>query len=83
MKYLTFLDYPTLQSAGKSIEANLTSKLEWQSARIKELEERIRHKDDQAEVHTSSIGGQSDQIIELQTQIKQLTEIVKKAGLIN
>lgn len=83
MKYLTFLDYPTLATASKNIEQKLKDQSEEQNARIKELEEQLRQRDEQTDLHTSSIGGQSDEIIELKTQIKQLTEIVKKAGLIS
>jgi hypothetical protein len=66
MKYLTFLDYPTLEATGANYEAKL-----------KEKDREIAHLREQIAINNSSIGGQSDKIIELEKKIEWL---MKKAG---
>jgi integrase len=65
MKYLTFLDYPTLEATGANYEAKL-----------KEKDREIEHLREQIAINNSSIGGQSDKIMELEKKIEWL---MKKA----
>jgi hypothetical protein len=67
MKYLQFLDYPSIQAESKSVEARL-------NAKIKELEAEIRQRDKEADKHTSSNAV-------LYEQILKLTNAVQKAGI--
>ena len=61
MKYLTFLDYTTLEARGKSIEANLQEK-------DKEIEE-LRHND---KVKEDALATLSDQVMKLMVEVQEL-----------
>jgi integrase len=61
MKYLTFLDYTTLEARGKSIEANLQEK-------DKEIEE-LRHHD---KVKEDALATLSDQVMKLMVEVQEL-----------
>ena len=61
MKYLTFLDYTTLESTGKNIEAKLSEK----EKEIQILRQRDAH-------NTDAIAGLSDKMQELMEKIQQL-----------
>jgi integrase len=61
MKYLTFLDYTTLEARGKSIEANLQEK-------DKEIEE-LRHND---KVKEDALAALSDQVMKLMVEVQEL-----------
>jgi hypothetical protein len=69
MKYLTFLDYPTVQAVGKSFEAQLQGVLK----ENEELKQRM-----------ATLRAQLDQLIrpgELAEIRKQIDELHKKIGL--
>jgi len=61
MKYLTFLDYTTLEARGKSIEANLQEK-------DREIEE-LRHND---KVKEDALATLSDQVMKLMIEVQEL-----------
>jgi integrase len=61
MKYLTFLDYTTLEARGKSIEANLQEK-------DREIEE-LRHND---KVKEDALATLSDQVMKLMVEVQEL-----------
>jgi integrase len=61
MKYLTFLDYTTLEATGKNIEAKLSEK-------EKEIQ-LLRQRDS---VNTDAIANLSDQVMKLMTEVKEL-----------
>ncbi|MGC2682820.1 MAG: site-specific integrase [Candidatus Nitrosopolaris sp.] len=61
MKYLTFLDYTTLEARGKSIDANLQEK-------EKEIEE-LRHND---KVKEDALATLSDQVMKLMVEVQEL-----------
>jgi integrase len=61
MKYLTFLDYSTLEARGKSIEANLQEK-------DREIEE-LRHND---KVKEDALAMLSDQVMKLMVEVQEL-----------
>jgi len=61
MKYLTFLDYTTLEARGKSIEVNLQEK-------EKEIEE-LRHND---KVKEDALATLSDQVMKLMVEVQEL-----------
>jgi integrase len=61
MKYLTFLDYTTLEARGKSIEANLQEK-------EREIEE-LRHND---KVKEDALATLSDQVMKLMVEVQEL-----------
>jgi integrase len=61
MKYLTFLDYTTLEATGKNIEAKLSEK-------EKEIQ-LLRQRDS---VNTDAIANLSDQLMKLMTEVKEL-----------
>src|SRR5262249_36665464 len=61
MKYLTFLDYTTLEARGKSIEANLQEK-------DREIEE-LRHND---KVKEDALVTLSDQVMKLMVEVQEL-----------
>jgi integrase len=61
MKYLTFLDYTTLEATGKSIEANLQEK-------EREIEE-LRHND---KVKEDALATLSDQVMKLMVEVQEL-----------
>jgi hypothetical protein len=61
MKYLTFLDYVTLESAGKNIEAQLSEK-------DKEIQ-LLRHRDS---VNTDAIQNLSDQLMKVVMEVQEL-----------
>jgi hypothetical protein len=61
MKYLTFLDYTTLEAIGKSIEANLQEK-------DREIEE-LRHND---KVKEDALATLSDQVMKLMVEVQEL-----------
>jgi hypothetical protein len=61
MKYLTFLDYSTLEARGKSIDANLQEK-------EKEIEE-LRHND---KVKEDALATLSDQVMKLMVEVQEL-----------
>ena len=65
MKYLTFLDYQTLETTGKNIEAKLSEK-------EKEIQ-LLRQRDS---VNTDAISTLSDQL----SKVIQEIEILKKRG---
>ena len=61
MKYLTFLDYSTLETTGKNIEAKL-------SEREKEIQ-LLRQRDS---VNTDAIQNLSDQLIRVMAEVQEL-----------
>jgi hypothetical protein len=61
MKYLTFLDYTTLESTGKNIEAKLSEK-------EKEIQ-LLRQRDS---VNTDAIANLSDQLMKLMIEVQEL-----------
>ena len=61
MKYLTFLDYTTLESTGKNIESKLSEK-------EKEIQ-LLRQRDS---VNTDAIANLSDQVMKLMVEVQQL-----------
>jgi integrase len=61
MRYLTFLDYTTLEATGKNIEANLSEK-------EKEIQ-LLRQRDS---VNTDAIANLSDQVMKLMVEVQQL-----------
>jgi integrase len=61
MKYLTFLDYTTLEATGKNIEAKLTEK-------EKEIQ-LLRQRDS---VNTDAIANLSDQVMKLMTEVNEM-----------
>jgi integrase len=61
MKYLTFLDYTTLEARGKSIDANLQEK-------EKEIEE-LRHND---KVKEDALATLSDQVMKLMVEVQEI-----------
>ncbi|PWU82146.1 MAG: hypothetical protein DLM72_03315 [Candidatus Nitrosopolaris wilkensis] len=61
MKYLTFLDYTTLEATGKNIEANLSEK-------EKEIQI-LRQRDS---VNTDAIANLSDQVMKLMIEVQEL-----------
>lgn len=61
MKYLTFLDYSTLEATGKNIEAKLTEK-------EKEIQ-LLRQRDS---MNTDAIAGLSDQLAKVMQEIEIL-----------
>ena len=63
MKYLTFLDYTTLEATGKNIEAKL-------SEREKEIQ-LLRQRDS---VNTDAIATLSDQVMKLMVEVQKLKE---------
>lgn len=67
MKYLTFLDYSTLENAGKSIE----SKLEQKDREIAFLRERDTTKED-------SISNLSDQVMEMAARMQQQEKMIQE-----
>jgi hypothetical protein len=61
MRYLTFLDYKTLELTGKGIEAQLSEKeKEIQVLRLRES------------VNTDAIQNLSDQLIQVMAEVKEL-----------
>jgi hypothetical protein len=66
MKYLTFLDYTTLESSGKNIEAKLSEK-------EKEIQ-LLRQRDS---VNTDAIQNLSDQLMKVMTEAQELKKITK------
>jgi hypothetical protein len=69
MKYLTFLDYPTIQAETKSIEARL-------SARIKELEGIVKQKDKEADIRVKLDATKADDYGNMMEMIKSLQKEV-------
>jgi hypothetical protein len=61
MKYLTFLDYTTLEATGKNIESKLSEK-------EKEIQ-LLRQRDS---VNTDAIANLSDQVMTLMTEVQEL-----------
>ena len=61
MKYLTFLDYTTLEATGKNIEAKLSEK-------EKEIQ-LLRQRDS---VNTDAIANLSDQFMKLMAEVNEL-----------
>jgi integrase len=61
MKYLTFLDYTTLEATGKNIESKLSEK-------EKEIQ-LLRQRDS---VNTDAIANLSDQVMQLMSEVKEL-----------
>jgi integrase len=61
MKYLTFLDYTTLEARGKSIEANLQEK--------DRVIEELRHND---KVKEDALATLSDQVMKLMVEVQEL-----------
>jgi hypothetical protein len=61
MKYLTFLDYTTLEATGKNIESKLSEK-------EKEIQ-LLRQRDS---VNTDAIANLSDQVMKLMTEVQEL-----------
>lgn len=61
MRYLTFLDYTTLEATGKNIEAKLSEK-------EKEIH-LLRQRDS---VNTDAIANLSDQVMKLMTEVQEL-----------
>ncbi|HEX6028557.1 MAG TPA: tyrosine-type recombinase/integrase [Nitrososphaeraceae archaeon] len=61
MKYLTFLDYSTLEATGKNIEAKLSEK-------EKEIQ-LLRQRDS---VNTDAIANLSDQVMKLMTEVEEM-----------
>jgi hypothetical protein len=61
MKYLTFLDYTTLESTGKNIEAKLTEK-----------EKEIQFLRQRDSVNTDAIANLSDQVMKLMAEVQEL-----------
>ncbi|MGB6594274.1 MAG: site-specific integrase [Candidatus Nitrosopolaris sp.] len=64
MKYLTFLDYTTLEARGKSIDANLQEK-------EKEIEE-LRHND---KVKEDALATLSDQVMKLMVEVQEIKKL--------
>jgi integrase len=60
MKYLTFLDYPTLEATGRSFEAQLKQVVKQKDKEIEDLKQQIREisqeKDDEANRRTTEVG---------------------------
>jgi hypothetical protein len=65
MKYLTFLDYTTLEATGKNIETKLSEK-------EKEIQ-LLRQRDS---VNTDAIANLSDQVMKLMVEVQQLKQHV-------
>ena len=61
MKYLTFLDYSTLEATGKNIEAKLSEK-------EKEIQQ-LRQRDS---VNTDAIANLSDQVMKLMAEVNEM-----------
>jgi hypothetical protein len=61
MKYLTFLDYTTIEATGKSIEAKLSEK-------EKEIQ-LLRQRDS---VNTDAIANLSDQVMKLMAEVNEM-----------
>jgi hypothetical protein len=63
MKYLTFLDYTTIEATGKNIEA-----------KISEKEKEIRLLRQRDSVNTDAIANLSDQVMKLMVEVQQLKQ---------
>ena len=61
MKYLTFLDYSTLEATGKNIEAQLSEK-----------ENEIQLLKQRESINTDSLANLSDQVMKLMVEVQEL-----------
>jgi integrase len=77
MRYLTFLDYPTTQAVGKSFEAQLKNVVAEKNKQIADLEQELKEVKERDIRNTSSIGGQSDEIMELKKQVAYLMKKIE------
>jgi integrase len=79
MKYLTFLDYPTVEATGKSFEAQLKQK----DKEIEELKQQIRQVNETKDLEmqelkqrdsmtTDTIGSLTDMVMEMRQEIENL-----------
>jgi chromosome segregation ATPase len=74
MKYLTFLDYPTLEATGKNIEAQLKGVVEQKDAEIAELKAKIQTVTLEADQVKQRDISNADRMSKLEEQIKSLAE---------
>jgi integrase len=72
MKYLTFLDYPTLEATGRSFEAQLKQK----ENRIAQLEEQIIELQQKDNADKTDL---SDQIVKLMKRVEELEKTKSKS----
>ncbi len=74
MKYLTFLDYPTVEATGRSFEAQLKQK----DKEIEELKAKIRHievtKDQESKQNADVIGDLMQQFNEMKKEIAEFNQ---------
>lgn len=73
MKYLTFLDYTMLESAGKNIEAKLSEK----DKEIEDIRSRFDKMQSQMQGLISSLGN-----IKEQSQVDQMAKTLYNTGII-
>ena len=69
---MTFLDYPALEQTTKNFEDKLRAEVKKKDEQIADLEERLKETQERDIRNTSSIGGQSDEIMELKKQVAYL-----------
>jgi integrase len=74
MKYLTFLDYPTVEATGRSFEAKLKEK----DKEIEALKQQIRQVNETKELELQELRTKTEKLDALQEQIDRLN---KKLGL--
>jgi integrase len=68
MKYLTFLDYPTLEATGKRLE----SQLEEKDQMIAHLRQQVQSLQQRDSMNTDAIGGLTDKFTQLMQEVEQL-----------
>ncbi|MFL6458831.1 MAG: hypothetical protein ACJ71G_17925 [Nitrososphaeraceae archaeon] len=68
MKYLTFLDFPTVEATGRTFEAQLKQK----DKEIEELKAQMRH---ETVTKDDAIGTLSDQLLKLKERLDKMEEM--------
>jgi integrase len=68
MKYLTFLDYPTLEATGRSYEAKLKEK----DIEIEALKQQVSSLKQRDSMNTDAIGSLTDKFMQLVSEVEEL-----------
>ena len=68
MKYLTFLDYPTVEATGRSYEAKLKEK----DREIEALRQQVGLLKQRDSMNTDAIGGLTDKLMQLASEVEEL-----------